>query len=420
MSEMTASAPAAQTKKKPGILGGAMIVAGTSIGAGMFALPVYSAGMWFAVSMAMMALVWFCAYSSSLYLTEASLNYKDGASYATIAEDTLGKVGKILATGTVAFVCFILTYAYISGGSSVVGQTLGNTLGLQLGHSGSALLFTLVLATVVIAGSRAVDRVATIMLGGMALTFFGSTSMLAGNASVDTLFPGIGLAEPLPYLWIAIPVLVTSFGFHGTVPSLVKHYQKDARRTRLALLVGTMLTMLVYVVWQLAIMGNVPRDQFSEVIAQGGNVATLISAVGQSTDVSGVEAALMLFGNLALASSFIGVALGLQDLIKDLLKLSDSLVDSAKAAAITFLPALLLCMAMPHGFITAIGFAALAASVFVLVLPALMARVLRQRKIDNGFQTSGGMLRLNFVLGFGVLAVLVEIVHLMGLLPKFG
>ncbi|GAA4897501.1 amino acid permease [Ferrimonas pelagia] len=418
MSEIAATAH--QSKKMPGILGGAMIVAGTSIGAGMFALPVYSAGMWFAVSMAMMVLVWFCAYSSSLYLTEASLNYKEGASYATIAQDTLGPIGKLLATGTVAFVCFILTYAYISGGSSVVGQTLGNALGMEVGHIGSALLFTVVLASVVIAGSRAVDRVSTIMLGGMVLTFFSSTSLLAGNASADVLFPAVGLTESLPYIWIAIPVLVTSFGFHGTVPSLVKHYKKDAGRVRLALLCGTMLTMLVYVVWQLAIMGNVPRDQFSEVIAQGGNVATLISAVGQSADVVGVEAALMLFGNMALASSFIGVALGLQDLIKDVLKLDDSLHSTLKAAAITFLPALLLCMAMPHGFITAIGFAALAASVFVLVLPALMARVLRKRQIDNGFKTAGGMLRLDFVLGFGVLAVLVEIVHLAGLLPEFG
>ncbi|GAA5192415.1 amino acid permease [Ferrimonas gelatinilytica] len=418
MSEIVANT--AVSKKVPGILGGAMIVAGTSIGAGMFALPVYSAGMWFALSIAMMTLVWFCAYSSSLYLTEASLHYRAGASYATIAEDTLGPVGKLLATGTVAFVCFILTYAYISGGSSVVGHGVESVTGTELGHGSSAVLFTVVLAAVVIAGSRAVDRVSTIMLGGMVLTFFSATSMLVGEASATTLFPAISLSEPLPYLWVAIPVLVTSFGFHGTVPSLVKHYNQDPRRVRLALLCGTMLTMLVYVVWQLAIMGNVPRDHFGEVIAQGGNVATLIQAVGQSTDVTGLENTLMLFGNLALASSFIGVALGLVDLIKDLFKMDDSLSSSLKAAGVSFVPALLLCIAMPHGFITAIGFAALAASIFVLVLPALMARVLRRRGIHNGFQTRGGMLRLDFVLAFGVLAVLVEVVHLLGWLPQFG
>ncbi|MBY5993458.1 amino acid permease [Ferrimonas balearica] len=420
MSDAAAVSTKAQDARLPGILGGAMIVAGTSIGAGMFALPVYSAGMWFGWSLVLLAFCWFCAYSSSLYLAEASQHYRDGASYSTIAEDTLGKVGKLFATGTVAFVCFILLYAYISGGSSVVSQTAANTLGMELSQSSSALLFGAVFGGIVLLGSRAVDRVSTIMLGGMVLTFFGSTSMLAGNASVELLFPEIGMGETAPYLWLAIPVLVTSFGFHGTVPSLVKHYRKDARRVRMAILVGTMLTMLVYVFWQLAIMGNVPRDQFSQIIAQGGNVATLIGAVGQSTDVSGVEAALILFGNLALASSFLGVALGLVDLVKDWFKLDDSTKSTAIAGAITFLPPMILGGLFPHGFITAIGYAALAASIFVLVLPPLMARVQRQRGQTAGFQTAGGSLRLNLVLGFGLLAVLVEVVNQFGLLPKFG
>ncbi|WP_298442656.1 aromatic amino acid transport family protein [uncultured Ferrimonas sp.] len=419
MSDTTATLSAAQSQKKPGILGGAMIVAGTAIGAGMFALPVYSAGMWFSVSIAMLVFCCFCAYSSGLYLAESSLNYRDGASFTTIAADTLGPIGKLIATGSVAFVSFILCYAYISGGSSVVAQTAAS-VDIEISHSAAAIIFAVVFSAVVLAGSRMVDRVATIMLGGMVLTFFSSTGMMVGTVNTASLFPAIDLSESGSYVWIAIPMLVTSFGYHGTVPSLVKHYQKDISRVRQALLLGTGLTLLVYIVWQLTIMGNVSRDQFGEIVAQGGNVATLISAVGQSTDVSGVESILMMFGNLALASSFIGVALGLLDLVKDTLSLDDSMKGTLTAGTITFLPPALLGAALPHGFITAIGFAALAASIFVLVLPPLMARVLRKRGQSQGFQTAGGLLRLDLVLAFGVLAVLVEVANLAGMLPQFS
>ncbi|WP_035387478.1 amino acid permease [Ferrimonas senticii] len=419
MSETTASVSAAPTKKMPSILGGAMIIAGTAVGAGMFALPVYSAGMWFSVSMALLLFCCFCAYTTSLYMIEAGQHYPEGASFTTIAADTLGPLGKLFATGCVAFVSFILCYAYISGGSSIVAQVAAD-MGMNLSHSSAAVLFAVVFATLVIAGSRVVDKVSVIMLGGMVLTFFGSTSMLTVSADADKLFPALPFSDSLSYLWVAIPLLVTSFGVHSTVPSLAKHYNKDMQRVRLAVLLGMLLTLLVYVVWQLAIMGNVGREQFSAIIAEGGNVATLISAVGQSTDVTGVESALMVFGNLALASSFIGVALGLQDLVKDFFKLGDSLKHSLVAGVITFLPPAIGGALAPNGFITAIGYAALAAVVFVLILPPMMARVLRQRGQQGQFQVAGGMARLNLVFGFGVLALVAETLHLLGLLPQFG
>lgn len=430
MTDISASAPCTATagnrqltgtdNARPGILGGAMIIAGTSVGAGMFALPVYSAGMWFGWSLIMMAVAWYCAYSSGMFLAEASLNYPSGASYATIAEDTLGRPGKLLATACVAFVCFIITYAYVSGGSSMVSELAHSSLGLSLSGSASSVIFGLLLACIVLMGSRTVDRVSTIMLGGMVLTFFSSTGIMAGNASAELLFPATDLGETSPYVWMSIPVLVTSFGFHGTVPSLIKHYSRDFSRVRHALLAGTGLTLVIYVFWQLAIMGNIPRQQFTQIIADGGNVATLIGAVGQSVDVSGAHSALMLFGKLALASSFIGVTLGLLDLVKDVLKLDDSVRSTAIAGAITFVPPIALGAIAPHGFITAIGYAALAASVFVLILPALMLMVLRRRGVDHGHRVRGGKLRLQLVLASGVLAVLVEVVNQFGLLPVFG
>jgi tryptophan-specific transport protein len=61
----------------------------------------------------------------------------------------------------------------VSGGSSVVSHTLEMVTGIELNASLSALLFALVLGVFVISGAVAVDRIITVMLGGMVLTFLG-------------------------------------------------------------------------------------------------------------------------------------------------------------------------------------------------------------------------------------------------------
>ncbi|SDI98973.1 tryptophan-specific transport protein [Ferrimonas sediminum] len=403
----------------PSVLGGAMIIAGTAIGAGMLSLPVMSAGMWFGWSMIILAICCFCSYSSAMYLAEANMNYRSGASYATMAQDTLGKPGVIASLCSVGFVSYILCYAYISGGSSVLASSLNAGFGLSLANWQAGLIFGTVLGGIVLLGSRAVDRVSTIMIGAMVIAFITSTGMLASEVSTDKLFPAAGMTETLPYIWLGIPVLAISFGYHSTVPSIVKHYNKDIAKSRSAILMGSVLALAIYGVWQLAILGTVSRDDFGEVVSNGGNVGALIAAVGDAVDGNLIDTLLSFFAKFALASSFLGVALGLLDFVKDQCGLGDSNRDTAIAGTITFLPPMILGVAIPDGFIVAIGYASLLASIFVLILPCSIALVLRRRGQSQSFRVGGGNARLYSVLAFGVLVMLCESLALLKMLPTF-
>ncbi|EBY9457170.1 tryptophan permease, partial [Salmonella enterica subsp. enterica serovar Mississippi] len=77
--------------KRPSVLGGAMIIAGTAVGAGMFSLPVVTAGVWFTGSVVILLFTWLCMYLSGLMILEANLNYKVGASFDTMVKGLLGK-----------------------------------------------------------------------------------------------------------------------------------------------------------------------------------------------------------------------------------------------------------------------------------------------------------------------------------------
>lgn len=50
----------------------------------------------------------------------------------------------------------------------------------------------------------------------------------------------------------ALPVIFTSFGFHGSIPSIVKYLGKDTKVLRKVMLVGSSLPLIVYILWQIA------------------------------------------------------------------------------------------------------------------------------------------------------------------------
>lgn len=410
-----------QAEARPGsVLGGMVIVAGTAIGAGMFSLPVATSGMWFGYSLLLMLIACFCMYSASLYLLEANLRFPLGASFDSIAQGTIGNLGRIVNGASVAFLCYILTYAYISGGSSIISYSLAAVGGVSLSQPMASLVFAMVLATVVVAGTRAVDRVTTVLIGGMVITFLGSINGLLGNISTDNLFPPLQSSQTLPFSLGALGFLAVSFGMQTSVPSITRYLGKDERRVRMAVFAGSVLALSFYVLWQLSIFGNLSRDQFPAIIASGGNIGNVMAALsGNGLNVN-ASSLLQLFSNMAVASSFLGVALCLYDYIADLFGFGNDFVGRAKTAAVTFIPPTLLGVLLPDGFITAIGFAGMVMVVFCILTPVVMAWVGRRKGDGSGYRVAGGALRMILVFGFGVAVMLLSALDLLGVLPKFG
>ena len=110
--------------QKPSVLGGAMIIAGTVIGAGMLANPTATAGIWFAGSLIVLLYTWFSMLSSGLMILEATTHYPPGANFDTIVKDLLGRGWSIITGLSVAFVLYLLTYAYIFTGGNLTAQAL--------------------------------------------------------------------------------------------------------------------------------------------------------------------------------------------------------------------------------------------------------------------------------------------------------
>ena len=408
--------------KTPSLFGGAMIIAGTVIGAGMLANPTATSGVWFTGSLIVLLYTWFSMLSSGLMILEVNTHYPHGASFDTMVKDLLGPTWNVINGIAVAFVLYLLTYAYIFVGGDLTAKGLGGALGVKIPLTVGQLSFFLIFATCVWASARLVDRFTSILIGGMVLTFIWATGGLIAEAKLPVLFD-TQAPSGTPY-WIyisaALPVCLASFGFHGNVSSLLKYFKGDAPKVAKSLWAGTLIALVIYVLWQIAIQGNLPRNEFAPVIAADGQVSVLIETLSKFVQTGSMAAILSFFSYMAIATSFLGVTLGLFDYIADIFKWDDGFAGRTKTAAVTFLPPLVSCLLFPTGFVTAIGYVGLVATVWTCSLPSLLLLRSRQKFCKGkNYTVYGGAWLIYWVNLFGFLNVLAWVFNKLELVPVF-
>lgn len=401
------------------VVGGTMLVAGTAIGAGMLGLPMISAGMWFYWSTALLFISWFFMLRSAQALLEINLHFKPGDSFHTLARSLLSPFWTTLNGLSVAFVLYTLVYAYVSGGGSVVQQALTPVLTFPPPRFFSSLFFALLLAACIWWSSRAVDRLSTIFMGGMVLALIFSMSGMLSNLRFSVLNDSNGSGGQFIFIWCAVSTYLTSFCFHASVPSLIKYMGKDGQTINRCLLGGTILALVCYFLWILAADGLIPRDDFRTVIMMGGNVGNLLAAAGENLAGGLIMRFLEAFSLLAVATSFLGAGLGLFDYMADLCNFDDSRLGRTKTMLVTFAPPMLCGLIWPDGFLPAIGWAGLGASIWSVIVPALMLKAGRQRFDPEGYVAPGGAMLAPMLLLYGILVAVCHILFVFELLPMY-
>ena len=390
---------------------------GTAVGAGMFSLPIISSGMWFEWSALLLVGTWFFMFHSSLLIMEANLNYVPGSSFDTFVGDLLGPRWNLLNNISLCFILYILTYAYISGGGSIVAHTIKSIFDFNAPIILSGMLFSVGLALCVWYGTDLVGRLSTVLVAGMLISFLLSVHGFVLHTEIKILF--YSKPEYAIYTLAAIPYFMTSFGYHGCVPSLIKNYSSNVRMVKGCLLFGSVLALSFYLIWLAATLGNIPREEFTEISASGGNIGDLVNALRSKTDATHLANTLAIFANMAVVSSFLGVTLGLFDFIADKFNFLDNSFGRFKTAAITFFPPTLGGLFFPNGFIYAIGLAGMFACIFGSIVPALAAKHSRIKYGSPSYQVWGGNSLINVIICYGTLQFACYVGAVFNFLPKF-
>ncbi|KZN33360.1 aromatic amino acid transport family protein [Pseudoalteromonas luteoviolacea] len=393
-------------------LGSMLIVAGTTIGAGMLALPIASAGLGFTTSLILIIATWLLMTYTALLMLEVHQFANQEATLNTLAKQILGTKGQYIANFSMVFLFYALCAAYIAGGGSQLQEKLSNLTGMDIAPQIGSVLLAITVATIVALGTSTVDKLNrvlfTIKIIVLASLFFVLTPYVHGQHLLNMpIEQGLILS--------AIPVIFTSFGFHGSIPSIVKYVGLDIKTLRRVMIAGAALPLTIYVFWQLLSQGIMAQ----EALIQSENLQGLVSSISNIAHSSKVHTFVTIFADLALATSFLGVSLGLFDFFADAFKQNNTGMDRAKTALITFLPPLGFALFYPQGFIMALGYAAIALVVLAIFLPVAM--VWQQRKENtSGYQVRGGNLGLACAGLCGVLIISAQCLQMFGFIPALG
>jgi aromatic amino acid transport protein len=396
-------------------LGSIFVAAGTAIGAGMLALPLVSAGMGFAWAAVAFLGVWAVMLVSGLLTLEVTLAFKAPANhYATMARATLGRPGQWITMTAYMLLLYSLICAYISGGASMLEAISLLAFGVALPAWVNAVIFTSFLGLIVAWSTRALDYtnrgLFIFKLILLALVF----GLFLPQINVNQLVA----QDEARYVWAALPVVITAFGFHIVIPSLSYYLDENAKALKKVLIFGSVLPLIIYLIWLAALLGTLPlqgENSFASLAQSGGSVSELMLAINANQQSIWLSPALNVFAQIALITSFLGVSLGLFDFLRDK---KDKQASRVRSGAFTFLPPLAIVLFYPNGFVQLLSYASIFVAIILIILPGLMAYSLRRSStLRSSYRTPGGNLTIVSVVLIGFAFIVIECLRIAGCLP---
>ncbi|EGY33303.1 phosphoglycerate kinase [Aggregatibacter actinomycetemcomitans serotype e str. SC1083] len=398
--------------------GSALIIAGTAIGAGMLAMPLTSAGMGFAFTAALLIGLWLLlAYSGLLFVEVYQTAKRKDDGVATLAEKYFGIPGRIISTLSLFILLYALSAAYMAGGGTLLANALPKDF---LGSADSTLkisilIFTFILGAFVVIGTKGVDSITRVLFSGKIIVSILVLAIMLPKVIGENL-----MAMPLDYPLIlsASPIFFTSFGFHVVMGSINNYLEGDVKRFRSAIIIGTAIPLIAYLLWQLATHGILSQNEFVAVLKDDPTLTGLINATKTLQDTTLLSQVLPILYSLALITSFLGVALGLFEGLNDLFKRTKIPANRVSLTIATFIPPLIFALFYPNGFLAALGYAGLLCAFYCLILPIGLAWRTRKQYQNLPYRVAGGNLMLVVALIIGIIIIIIPFLTEAGILPR--
>jgi len=387
------------------VVGGTLLVAGTTIGVGMLALPVATGPGGFLPSFVIYILCWLFMLCTGFLLVEVSLSMPKDTSFISMAEKILGPLGKNLFWVVYLFLFLTVMIAHVAGGGDILRQISGWPLPKWF----SAILYTAVFAPVVYLGARSVDRLNMFLISGVVFFYLGFVGVSISSVNFELLsYANWGKA------WLSLPILFTAFTYQVIIPTLMTYMERNVRKIRLALVLGSSIPLVIYLIWEFLILGIVPTEGpngLLETACLGKNAVAPLKYFVQSDWILTFS---HWFAFFALTTSFIPLALSFFDFLADGLKWHKKGTKRVLLILATFGIPTVIALIYPHIFLVALGYGGGISCAFLFgLMPPVLAWVGRYNKQypKETRQLPGGKLALIALMGFSLLILAGEIIQ---------
>ncbi len=259
-------------------------------------------------------------------------------------------------------------------------------------------------------GTRLIDYLNRILIIGLIFAFFGLIAFSLPKIQLDQLttmhFSGF---------WLPLPVIATAFGYQIIIPSLREYLEGDIPLLVKAILIGSLIPLFTYLIWQFTILGTIPLtgEHGLEAILQSRQPETgltlALTHLLNNNFIVTLSTALAFF---VISTSFIGVSLSLFDFVADGLKIERTHAGRLLIALVSFTPPFIITLTYPHAFIAALGYGGIFVAILLILLPIAMTIRGRYFKHEpNQLRIPGGKPALAIASAFAIATIVIQLCY---------
>ena len=389
------------------LLGGTLLITGTTIGVGMLALPVATGPAGFVPSMIVYLVCWLFMLCSGLLLLEVCVWMPKDANLITMAHRLLGPWGKAVCWIVYLFLFLTVMVAHVLGGGGVLVEFFQGSLSPWL----AMIIYVVAFAPIVYLGAHSVDRMNLILISGVAITYF-----LFIAVSIESVDLVLLQYSDWSKAFVAMPVLFTAFTYQVIIPTLMTYMDRNVKKVRLAIILGSSIPLFVYLIWEFLILGIVPVHGKEGLIEAAKSGHSAVIPLKYYLDNPKIFAIGKFFAFFTLTASYVALSLAFFDFLADGLKVKKKGVGKFGLCVAIFVPPTIIALVNPSVFLVALRYAGgISIAILFGVFPPIMVwvgRYIKQYKERHPMLPGGKVV-------LGVLLMLVSIELLADLISQF-
>ncbi|MDR0595280.1 MAG: hypothetical protein LBF94_01085 [Puniceicoccales bacterium] len=343
------------------------LLAGTAIGSGMLSLPIILSKI-DTIPMVILMLI-FTALTYFSAIVRAELNFQSSASNSLEGISLLFSGPKVawISKVSIRLLFFALLSAYIYG--------LSDILSVQLKVSPRLMMCCIACAVFALLAysEKLLLLLNRWLFAALLVVVLVIMLIMAAHVDRSILLVPTRRSVHLGDLTIIAPILFTSFGFHGTIPSVTKLCRNDVRIVKLACLWGSVIPACVYTIWtasSLCLLKSRVPEQFQNLASGSVNLGEFIATLSNITNLPIIGTIIWVIATLAIVTSIFGVGLSLVDDLQA--QRSQNHHARILICGITIIPPLLIAIIVPNAFIQVLAFAGLLLVVIAFLVPTFL------------------------------------------------
>lgn len=372
------------------------LISGTTVGAGILALPVLAAPSGFIPSTMTLIAAYGIMSSTgiliaesccNLHLQKKDINTKDSTTgIISITNQVLGGSGSFVSGLVYALNNLVLLTAYIAQ----AGTILNNILLLSEKYIGPLIYGVIMGIFMTFSPNSLIETVNNILFAMLLMVFAALLFLGIGEVNIPNL-----LYVDYSMIWGAFPVMLLALVYHNIVPTICQQLDYNRENIIKSIIIGTLIPLLMFISWDGVILGiGIPEtiDNVAD-IASGATEAgppnydpvTVLERgqrVNEGFDYTKV--AVNTFGMSAITTSFLGFVISSVDFYKELLSKylknigNNGSIIYQSLYVLTIIPPLIIAITDPSVFLNALDYAGTyGVSILFGFLPLIIAYNLR-------------------------------------------